>query len=129
MSAADALALAWRHHQAGNLTAAEQLYRQVLQAEPAHGDALALLGVICLAQSRWSEAAGHLQRAALSLPHSSPVFDNLGIALARLGKATDAEASFRRAVQLEPNHAETHINLALTLEQRGRIEEAIAAIR
>jgi tetratricopeptide (TPR) repeat protein len=126
---AEALALAWRHHQAGNLAAAEQLYRQVLEAEPAHGDALALLGALYLAQNRWAEAEAQLQYAAEALPDSAPVFDNRGIALARLGRPADAEASFRRALELEPNHAETHINLALALEQQSRIEEAVASMR
>ena len=46
MNSAETLNLAMKQHQAGNLREAEQLYRQILQAEPRHADALHLLGVI-----------------------------------------------------------------------------------
>jgi cytochrome c-type biogenesis protein CcmH/NrfG len=42
----EALAIAIGHHQAGRTQDAEQIYRQILQAEPNHPDALHLLGVI-----------------------------------------------------------------------------------
>ena len=40
------LAMAVQHHQAGRLQAAGEIYRQILQAEPTHADALHLLGVV-----------------------------------------------------------------------------------
>ena len=42
----EALAIAVQHHQAGRLQAAEQIYRQILAAEPNQADAWHLLGVI-----------------------------------------------------------------------------------
>jgi protein O-GlcNAc transferase len=42
----EALAIAIHHHQNGRLQAAEQIYRQILQAEPDEADALHLLGVL-----------------------------------------------------------------------------------
>ncbi len=126
---ADALAVAWRHHQAGNRAAAEELGRQVLDENPANGAALTLLGVVCLAQNRCAEAVEHLQRAVAVLPDDWVVYANLGVAIAGLGRPADAEASFRRALQLEPNHADTHFNLALASEQQERFGEAVAALR
>jgi len=40
MNSAQTLTQAVKHHQAGNLGEAEQLYRKILQAEPRHADAL-----------------------------------------------------------------------------------------
>ena len=40
----EAFTLALQHHQAGNLPQAEQLYNQILQADPAHADTHHLLG-------------------------------------------------------------------------------------
>ena len=37
---------ALQHHQAGRLSDAEALYREVLRSEPRHSDSLHLLGVI-----------------------------------------------------------------------------------
>ncbi len=53
---ADLLAQAWRQHQAGNLAAAEPLYRQVLAAEPQSLDAHFLLGFLCQTQGRFPES-------------------------------------------------------------------------
>ena len=45
-SISKAIETALEHHQAGHLRQAEAIYRQILQAEPNHPDALHLLGVI-----------------------------------------------------------------------------------
>jgi hypothetical protein len=42
----DPLTLAIKHHQAGSLPQAEKIYRQILEANPSHPDALHLLGAI-----------------------------------------------------------------------------------
>ena len=41
----EALAIAIQHHHAGRLQAAEQIYRQILAAEPYHADAGIRVGV------------------------------------------------------------------------------------
>ena len=46
ISVPQALDMAWKHFQAGQLQEAEQLYRQILQVDPNQVDALHLLGVI-----------------------------------------------------------------------------------
>ena len=43
---AQTLDRAFKHHQAGNLQQAEQLYHWILQTDPRHADALHLLGLI-----------------------------------------------------------------------------------
>ena len=42
----EALTIAIRHHQAGRLQAAAQIYRQILAVEPNHPEACHLLGVV-----------------------------------------------------------------------------------
>src|SRR5262249_14224034 len=46
ISIQQALDMAWKHYQAGNLRQAEQLYQQILQVDPNQVDALHLLGLI-----------------------------------------------------------------------------------
>ena len=64
MNTAKTLALAVKQHQAGNLREAEDLYRQILRAEPRHGDALHLLGVIAHQVGRHDVAVEYIRKAA-----------------------------------------------------------------
>ncbi len=58
-----ALAIAAAHHQAGRFQAAEQIYRQILAAEPNHADALHLLGVVASQMGNYEIAVKCLGRA------------------------------------------------------------------
>ena len=51
-----------------NLTAAQQCYLQVLQAQPANGQALYGLGYIAQLRQDWPTAIEYLQRACQFLP-------------------------------------------------------------
>ena len=52
------------------------------------------------------------------------VFSNYGLILRNLGKLKDAELSTRKAIKLNPNFVEAHINLGGILKDLGKIEEA-----
>ncbi|HEY5759187.1 MAG TPA: tetratricopeptide repeat protein, partial [Steroidobacter sp.] len=60
---------------------AHALCLQVLDRHPDHGDALHLLGVICLRNGRAAEAADWLQRALDNNPDHAEIQLNLGNAL------------------------------------------------
>lgn len=125
----EALAIALHHHQAGQLSQAEQIYRQILQMAPQHPDALHLLGVVAN-QSGHPEAAVELIDRAIALnPHAAVFHNNLGLAYRAMGRPTDATACYRRALQLRPAYAEAIYNLAITLKDQGRLGEAIAGYR
>lgn len=98
--------LALQHHQAGRLQEAEQLYRQILNAQPNHADALHLLGVIAH-QTGNHAVAVELIRKAISLnPTVGSYHNNLGNALKYQGRLEEAIASFQRALGLKPDYAE-----------------------
>ena len=59
----EALALAVQHHQKGHLQQAEAIYRQVLQVDPNHPDALHLLGVIAARMGRHDLAIRYIKQA------------------------------------------------------------------
>ncbi len=54
---------------------------------------------------------------------------NLGTAYAALGRRADAERLFREAIELRPNHARAHFNLAALVVKDGRAEEALGELR
>jgi predicted O-linked N-acetylglucosamine transferase (SPINDLY family) len=120
---------ALRHHQAGELHQAELLYRQVLEREPRHADALHMFGVIARQVGRHDLAAEYIQQAIRVRPEFPEAHNNLGIALIALGKGAEALASFQRAVALKPDFAEALGNLGNALKDHGRLDEAIASHR
>jgi tetratricopeptide (TPR) repeat protein len=125
----EALAIAAQHHQAGRLQAAEQIYRQVLQAEPNHADAWYLLGVVARQTGKHAIAAACIERA-IELKNDVPAFHvNLGEAYRALRRIPEALACYDRALKLNPDSAQTHYNLGNLWREQGKLDEAIACFR
>ena len=124
-----AFAAALRHHQTGRLEEAERLYRQILQADPNHADALHLLGVIAHQRGR-NQAALELLDAAIT--HNGRVasfHNNRGNVLKVLGRLDEALASYHQALTLKPDHAEAYAHVGSVLQAQGQLEAAVAAYR
>jgi len=122
-------AAALRQHQMGRLNEAEQMYRQVLQADPDHTDALHFLGVLALQRGR-SEVAADLIGKAIARNDRVPAFhNNLGNALSAQGRLEDAAASYGQALRLKPDHVEAHFNLGVALQALGKSADAMASYR
>jgi Flp pilus assembly protein TadD len=64
-------------------------------------------------------AALHAQRAVTLRPDDPVVHDLLGLALAPQGKLDEAEAQFRRALEIDPTDGEVRGHLAAVLRLRG----------
>ena len=43
------------------------------------------------------------------------------------GDKAGAEASYRRALEIDPNYADAHYNLGILLEEKGDVKGAIAS--
>lgn len=114
--------------QAGSLSQAEVLYRQVLQLVPRHPVALHYLGMIAHQVGK-NEAAIALIREAISIAPSSAMFCNLGLVQRAHGQVDAAIASYRQALALQPNFFEAHSNLLLALSYRASGAEYLAEAR
>ncbi len=111
-------------HQSGDVQRAEQMYRQIIQADPNHPDAWCFLGVACLAMKRYDEAIANYQQALRLRPNNPAVLSDLGVAYANLGRLDEAVDNFQRALHCQPNHADAYNNLGVVLGQQGRFAEA-----
>jgi tetratricopeptide (TPR) repeat protein len=115
------------HHRRGQLCDAEALYRQILDTQPGHFDALHLCGVL-MQQRGLPEKAVGLIGAALSVNASSaPAHSNYGLVLAALGRTEEALAAYDRAIALKPDYAEALYNRGNALTALGRLGDALAS--
>lgn len=56
----------------------------------------------------------------------APAHNNLGVLFLKRSQLYEAASEFEWARKLTPSHPDPHMNLALTLERAGRIDEALS---
>lgn len=128
-SADRAIKTALQHHQAGRLQQAEALYRQVLQSEPNHPDALHLLGWIAH-QAGQGKAAVELVSKAISVQPLNPVYyGDLGNMLHAQGEMDLAVGNYQKALSLDPLSVDVLFNLGNALLAQGKPAEAESHFR
>lgn len=116
-------------YQRGDHTHARGACERVLQLQPAHFDALHLLGVLAAQSGNMSEAAGYFARAVAANEQHPAVRAQLGAALHQLGRLDEALACMDQAITLAPDDAQLYDNRGNILADLERHEEAIASYR
>jgi tetratricopeptide (TPR) repeat protein len=126
---AELFSRAQRHHQAGELAAAEALYRDVLARDPNHADGFHLLGVVAIQVGRGDIAVGLIERAIVLRPRTAAYHFNLANTLIGLNRRSEAEANLRAAIAFNGDLVEAHNNLANLLIEAGRHAEAAECLQ
>jgi predicted TPR repeat methyltransferase len=121
---AQALEHARYYENAGNLSLAELLCRQALDADPDNVDALVLLGYLCQVQARLPESLSIYQRALQIDPNCAEAHNNMGFLYAAQGDLERAGAAYERALAAKPNHADALNNLGILHVRRERLADA-----
>ena len=122
---ANLMSRALAHHQSGQLTEAETIYRDVLLHAPRHADALHLIGQLYCRTNRADQGIPSLRRA-IAVADQIPVFYvSLGDALTELGQSGEAADAYRQAVNLAPTDGQIRLRLARALRAACLIDAAI----
>ena len=111
----------------GELAPAFALYRQILDLDPAHPEAVSFVAMSVL-------QGGDARRAVLMLAQATErhgdhanLQKNLGIACRAAGDAAQSLAAFQRAFTLQPDMVAAYLNHGALLVELGRQDEALTS--
>jgi Flp pilus assembly protein TadD len=71
-----------------------------------------------------AQATVALEKAKRLEPEKASIREGLGIAYFRIGRWVEAEAEFRKLLELSPADDYAHYALGRTLQKQGRLDEA-----
>ncbi len=114
------------HHQAGRLTEAQSMYRQVLQLMPRQPDALHMLGILHFQAKEFAEAAELISQSLALNPKSAVAQFNYGNALRESRQFEAAISAFNEAIRLKPDYLDALKNLGNIYKELNDIDNAIA---
>jgi len=128
-SVGDLLRKGQQLHYAGDIRAAELLYREVLARTPDHPEALFLLGTALLQLGQSQAAVDRLERAARAQRHNPRVLGNLAQAYFSVERYADAENAFRKASRVDPRNVTLQLGIASAVAMQGRPGDAETMMR
>jgi Flp pilus assembly protein TadD len=108
----------------GELTLAENLLLEVLQAEPQHAEAWSNLGVVLQYALRYDDAVVCHQNALQLAGPSGGRLNNLGNALTCALRLDEAVSAYRQGLELQPDDAYLAFNLSVALLLQGEYRAA-----
>jgi len=113
----------------GDVERAITSLRQAADLDPDNVAVHSDLALALLRAQRFREAVSACQRALQRQAHATELWFVLGFAAGELNARELAQAAYRRAIELRPDHADAKANLARLLHEDGRTGEAIALYR
>jgi len=115
------------HTQAGDSSAALDVYDQIIAFEPGIAEAYNNRGLVLHRLARPAEALESCDRAIALSPNLRGAQINRGNALHALGRRTEALAAYNHALVLSPNQVEAHLGRGNVLAEESCHEEALMA--
>ena len=102
----------------GNNAEAERLLRRSLQIKPDNPTAWLNLGIIYLERDEPMRSLAAIAQAVVHAPDDPVARNYLGVAAGRNRWFDAAESELRRAIELRPDYADAHFNLAVFCLER-----------
>lgn len=122
-------AVAFAQSQAGNWPATEQATTEALRHGPFDPQIFLMRGVAKHHRGDYAGAAAD-QRSCLQYhPYFVNALNNLGMSLNALGRHNEALVPLKRVRALQPDHLESHVNLAAAYRGKAAYSSAVEAYR
>lgn len=118
--------LAMDYARKGDLVSAEKLLRQALAEDPKYEDGYLNLGAILVQQDRKSDAEKVLNQAVALEPKNPFILTKVADEKMHMGKLNEGITLLRKVVDLVPNLAAAHLDLALALSSSHNLAAALA---
>lgn len=118
-----------RHHQQGDLAAAEACYQRILMQAPDYPDALNFYGVLNHQKGNSATGLDLVGKAIRLAPDYFDAYANAGRMLMELGQFQGAEEAYAKAVELRPDNLGARRGLESARRQLEAAEEEMAALR
>jgi tetratricopeptide (TPR) repeat protein len=103
----------------------DQQCRRLLSVDPEAREGLVGLATAALAREEYDDAVGLFRRITAEWPDGFETWYNLGVALHRSGRETEAADAYRTAIRVDPDRLQAHLNLGALLERAGDLDGAI----
>src|SRR5512138_1157422 len=116
------LAEAGEHYRTGALDEARAACERILQASPSDAGALTLMAAIAADERKTGEGMRWAALAAAADPAAPGPHYVMGRLCQDDGRLAEAEAHYRRALSLKPDHARAHNNLGAVLQMQGQLQ-------
>ncbi|MCZ2089572.1 MAG: tetratricopeptide repeat protein [Burkholderiales bacterium] len=110
-------------------TEALEYYDRALRLAPQFGRAHLGAAAAALALDRYPLAEYHCRQVLARRPNSQLAWHRLGVALYLEGRRAEALGPLQRAVDLQPDAADSRFMLGVTLLKEGRAHEAVPHLR
>jgi protein O-GlcNAc transferase len=113
-------------HRAGDIAAAERLYKEVLEADAEQFDALHMLGIIEGQRGDFSAGLRRIEQALRVRPDSVDALVNRGRMQIELGDEAGALVAFGKALALNSRSRRAHSGMSRALRRQRRFAQALA---
>jgi tetratricopeptide (TPR) repeat protein len=105
--------------------AARNRYRRIIERDPQHLESYINFGRLLHEARAWKSAERLYRKAIAACEACSTLFFNLAVLLEDLDRRDEALAAYQQALQCDPDHEDSHHNLARLFEASGRMQHAI----
>jgi len=112
----------------GDLGAAGQICRTILNHLPDHVGALLVLSTVASKRGRFGNALAIIERAIKIAPQNSIIYNNKGLIFHAMRRYEEAQHCFDRALAIDPQNHAAYLNRGNVHLERKRIEEALVDI-